>query len=204
MSNMPGGNGGQSDAGDMLNQAMGNMENARRAMADNQSGNNRGNGNGNGKGGQNGNGNGRNGGRGGGSGGKKGSGGGGTGRHPNATGGNNGAGHDSKPNEDPNPNFYGTHDGDPAYVAGGGQQSLHHGLRNGYGVGEHPLPAGDPGVSTVDVRGGDGGGRTGVPYTEVYSDYHKGAEHAIEAEQVPPSYTQRVKDYFAQLDPGAH
>jgi hypothetical protein len=197
MANMPGGKG--TDAGEMLRQAMQNLDNMRQSVGANQPGGGK-----NGKGGKGdkGSGNGKNGkGGGGGSGGGGKQGGGNGGKlHGNGKQGQN-HGSDRDPNADPNPNWYGTHEGDPAYAAGGGRESLNHGLSHGYAAGERPMPAGAPGAMTVDVRGGEGGGHTSVPYADVYSDYRKSAERAIEAEEVPPSYTTRVKEYFDSLDP---
>lgn len=39
-----------------------------------------------------------------------------------------------------------------------------------------------------------------VPYTKVYASYSKAAENALEKEQVPPAYRQRVKKYFSSLE----
>lgn len=41
---------------------------------------------------------------------------------------------------------------------------------------------------------------TSVPYTKVYPSYSKAAENALEKEQVPPAYRQRVKKYFSSLE----
>ena len=52
------------------------------------------------------------------------------------------------------------------------------------------------------IRGGSGGkGSSAVPYYQVYTDYRKRAEHALDREQVPPEDRQRVKQYFDALDP---
>ncbi len=42
-----------------------------------------------------------------------------------------------------------------------------------------------------------------VPYYEVYPEYRKQAERALDQEQVSPEDRQRVKAYFDALDPAA-
>jgi len=55
---------------------------------------------------------------------------------------------------------------------------------------------------SIDTHGVPGqSDRTHVPYYEVYTDYRKSAEHAMDSEQIPPGARQRVKDYFEALDP---
>jgi hypothetical protein len=44
-------------------------------------------------------------------------------------------------------------------------------------------------------------GKAKVPYYKVYSDYSKAAEHALDKDNVPPTYRTRVRDYFDSLKP---
>lgn len=44
-------------------------------------------------------------------------------------------------------------------------------------------------------------GRGQVPYYRVYSDYSKAAERALDREDVPGPYRDRVKTYFESLKP---
>lgn len=62
---------------------------------------------------------------------------------------------------------------------------------------------GDKGeISSMQVMGApDQPGQTQVPYYEVYSHYSKAAESALEREEVPAPYRQRVKSYFDSLRP---
>jgi len=58
---------------------------------------------------------------------------------------------------------------------------------------------------SIDIKGEPGKtSQTNVPYYEVYPDYRTRAEHAVDAENVPPSERQRVKQYFTALDPNGN
>lgn len=70
-------------------------------------------------------------------------------------------------------------------------------------VSHSPSALGDSG--TVFSAGTSKGAPTAsspaaVPYTEVYSNYKKSAESALNKEKVPPAYRNRVKDYFSSLE----
>ncbi|MHB9024513.1 MAG: 6TM ABC transporter family protein [Armatimonadota bacterium] len=55
---------------------------------------------------------------------------------------------------------------------------------------------------SIDVRGGpDSTTQTNVPYYDVYQDYRRSAEQAVESDQYPPDERRRVKAYFDALDP---
>jgi hypothetical protein len=45
------------------------------------------------------------------------------------------------------------------------------------------------------------GGNANVPYSEVYSDYAKAADDAMQAGEVPADMRDYVRDYFSSLDP---
>jgi len=58
-------------------------------------------------------------------------------------------------------------------------------------------------LTAIQVLGApDKAGKSQVPYYQVYPDYAKAAEHALDREEVPAPYRQRVKDYFESLRPG--
>jgi hypothetical protein len=44
-------------------------------------------------------------------------------------------------------------------------------------------------------------GQSSVPYYDVYRDYAKSADRAMENEQIPATERQRVKSYFDALNP---
>jgi hypothetical protein len=55
---------------------------------------------------------------------------------------------------------------------------------------------------SVDVRGAaDRMGVSSVPYYDVYQDYRRSAEQAVDGDQYPPDERRRVKSYFDALDP---
>jgi hypothetical protein len=66
-----------------------------------------------------------------------------------------------------------------------------------------PGQIGDSGEAySVSILGEpDQPGKAKVPYYEVYSDYQKSAESALDREEVPPAYRDKVKDYFTSLKP---
>jgi hypothetical protein len=66
-----------------------------------------------------------------------------------------------------------------------------------------PGQQGDKGEAySIQVLGApDKSGKSQVPYYRVYSDYSKAAEHALDREEVPGPYRDRVKDYFESLKP---
>jgi hypothetical protein len=45
------------------------------------------------------------------------------------------------------------------------------------------------------------GGDSSVPYEEVYGEYAKVADDALQTGQVPPDMRDYVRDYFSSLDP---
>ena len=47
------------------------------------------------------------------------------------------------------------------------------------------------------------GGRSGVPYHEVYGDYADRAGVALEGSYIPLGMKQYVRDYFSSLEPQA-
>jgi hypothetical protein len=63
---------------------------------------------------------------------------------------------------------------------------------------------GDTGESySVEILGEpDQPGKARVPYYQVYSGYEKTAENALDREEVPAPYREKVKDYFTSLKPG--
>jgi hypothetical protein len=68
----------------------------------------------------------------------------------------------------------------------------------GVGVGRE----GDEGVSVGDVPlPAPEGGRTSVPYREVYADYAAQAGAALEGSYIPLGLKQYVRDYFSSLEP---
>jgi hypothetical protein len=102
---------------------------------------------------------------------------------------------------------------------GSGQQTRpgHHedaGSGAPYDEGYDPERIGEEGVG-VDVgrEGGEGlpmgsvsipapeGGRSGVPYREVYPDYSERAGAALEGSYIPLGMKQYVRDYFSSLEP---
>jgi hypothetical protein len=66
-----------------------------------------------------------------------------------------------------------------------------------------PGQQGEKGESySIQVLGApDQPGKAKVPYYQVYSDYRKAAEHALDREDVPGPYRQRVRTYFESLKP---
>ncbi|MDY7075644.1 MAG: hypothetical protein SXV54_01840 [Chloroflexota bacterium] len=58
----------------------------------------------------------------------------------------------------------------------------------GVPVGDAPLPAPE-------------GGRTNVPYREVYAEYATQAGAALEGSYIPLGMKQYVRDYFSSLEP---
>ena len=66
-----------------------------------------------------------------------------------------------------------------------------------------PGQTGNKGESySIQVLGApDKSGKSQVPYYRVYSDYSKAAEHALDREEVPGPYKDRVKTYFESLKP---
>ncbi|NIM06892.1 MAG: hypothetical protein GTO55_10100 [Armatimonadetes bacterium] len=66
-----------------------------------------------------------------------------------------------------------------------------------------PGQTGEKGIShSIQILGQpDQPGEAQVPYYEVYSDYSKVAENALEREEVPASHRERVKTYFESLKP---
>ena len=66
-----------------------------------------------------------------------------------------------------------------------------------------PGQQGEQGESySIQVLGEpDRPGKAKVPYYQVYSNYSKAAEHALDREEVPSPYRQRVKNYFESLKP---
>ena len=176
--------------------------------AGNQAGNGNGNGNGKGSGNQPGNGSGN--GQGSGSG--KGSG------NGNGNGGANGQGAGGQGGGHGNEHQHGN--GNNRSNGGGGE-----GGTGGGGVGSGGMmsaPGADPhagytrqhtsamlsaGASISvprETHGGVGtpGQPSSVPYSSVYADYRKRAEHALDDDQVPPEERARVKAYFDALNPG--
>ena len=58
--------------------------------------------------------------------------------------------------------------------------------------------------SSIQVLGApDKPGKAQVPYYRVYSDYSKAAENALNREEVPGPYKERVKSYFESLKPAS-
>lgn len=56
------------------------------------------------------------------------------------------------------------------------------------------------GAAAVEVKGApDNASPSNVPYYEVYSDYRKAAEKAMNREDIPPAYRKRVRDYYDTL-----
>ncbi len=45
------------------------------------------------------------------------------------------------------------------------------------------------------------GGGSSVPYEQVYGDYSKAADEALQSSRVPPDMRDYVRDYFSSLDP---
>lgn len=45
------------------------------------------------------------------------------------------------------------------------------------------------------------GGNSSVPYEQVYGDYSKAADEALQSGRVPPDMRDYVRDYFSSLDP---
>jgi hypothetical protein len=45
------------------------------------------------------------------------------------------------------------------------------------------------------------GGSSSVPYEQVYGDYSRAADEALQSGQVPPEMRDYVRDYFSSLDP---
>jgi len=66
-----------------------------------------------------------------------------------------------------------------------------------------PGQEGDKGEAySIQVLGEpDKPGKSRVPYYQVYSDYSKAAEHALDREDIPAAHRQRVKTYFESLRP---
>jgi len=56
-----------------------------------------------------------------------------------------------------------------------------------------PNPSGNPSTAP--------GGNSSVPYEQVYSDYAKAADDAMQAGEVPAEMRDYVRDYFSSLDP---
>lgn len=104
--------------------------------------------------------------------------------------------------------------GDPAPGGGQGGGHLNGNVNKNRKAFEHKgdifnPKAGDNSVAddqslSIDIKGApEQHTDTHVPYYEVYPDYRNQAEHAVEAENVPPTERQRVKSYFKALDPSA-
>ena len=76
------------------------------------------------------------------------------------------------------------------YRFGGEGAGVDVGREGGEGVevGDVPLPAPQ-------------GGRTSVPYREVYADYADQAGAALEGSYIPLGMKQYVRDYFSSLEP---
>ena len=71
-------------------------------------------------------------------------------------------------------------------------------------VAKAPSQVGESGMvfSAGETKGApDAGAQATVPYTEVFSDYSKAAEDALNKEDIPPAHRTRVKEYFDSLAP---
>jgi hypothetical protein len=72
----------------------------------------------------------------------------------------------------------------------------------GEGEGVNVGREGEEGVTVGDVSiPAPEGGRSNVPYREVYSDYAKEAGAALEGSYIPLGMKQYVRDYFSSLEP---
>lgn len=56
-------------------------------------------------------------------------------------------------------------------------------------------------VSVPTQGAPEGSPPSSVPYYQVYEEYHRAAESALQREEVPPAYREQVRGYFESLQP---